>query len=528
MDDERDDDPFRGLPPELRAMLEQFGGGVPGGLGAMFGGLAARPTATGNVDWDLAERVALEQAASGDRAATPDESARIDRALALAEHWLDTTGLPAASDAGRLVVASRQDWTRAALQALRPLVEPVAGASVRALSELAREQLRDIDADDLSHLGIELPAGVESILRGLFDADVDLGEMLRPAAAMLTGLQVGQVVGALSRQMLGQYDLGVPTAPRTHAHLLPVNIEDAFGEWDLDPTDVAVVLAVDEAALRRLYHAVEWLEGHLHGLIGEFAAGTRVDRDRLDALSHELMTGVDPDDPDALRAAMEHAATFRLEPTDAQRRVLARLQAVIALTTAWARREARNALGDRIPSRARIDEVLRRRRATRGDGEALLANLLGLDLRPADESVADAFVATVTEVLGSEGLHRALAHPENLPDTDELADPLSWLSRTAPDSDVPDDLATLFAGLGDAPVEASADQRAAGEGRVIPLEGPPTAPSPESEDAPGGGSDERPSTGPKDGPEDRSDSGSGSGADEDPPDRPRDPDDPTS
>ncbi|MEX2328741.1 MAG: zinc-dependent metalloprotease, partial [Nitriliruptoraceae bacterium] len=391
----------------------------------MFHGLAARPTPDGNVDWDLAQRVALEQAAEGDRAPSPEESARIEQALALAEHWLDTTGLPAASDAGRLVVASRQDWTRAALDALRPLVEPVAGASVRALSALAREQLGDLDVDDLSNLGLDLPEGIEPMLRGLFDSNVDLGEMLRPAAAMLTGLQVGQVVGALSRQVLGQYDLGVPTAPRGHAHQLPVNIEEAFGEWDLDPMDVAMVLIVHEAALRRLFHAVEWLEGHLHGLVGEFAAGTRVDRDRLDALSHELMTGVDPDDPDALRAAMEHAANFRLEPTDAQRRVLQRLQAVIALTTAWARSEGRNALGDRIPSRERIDEVLRRRRATRGDGEALLANLLGLDLRPTDESIAEAFVATVTEVLGSQGLHRALAHPENLPDTEELADPMA-------------------------------------------------------------------------------------------------------
>jgi hypothetical protein len=71
-----DEDPFAGLPPELRAMLEQLGGpeglaaaqeqiagmlgglGGPGGLGAMFGAGGTPPT--GPVDWSLGKQGELK------------------------------------------------------------------------------------------------------------------------------------------------------------------------------------------------------------------------------------------------------------------------------------------------------------------------------------------------------------------------------------------------------------------------------------------------------------------------------------
>ena len=70
-------------------------------------------------------------------------------------------------------------------------------------------------------------------------------------------------------------------------------------------------------------------------------------------------------------------------------------------------------------------------------------------------------MTTVIEVLGTRGLEQALAHPENLPDAHELAEPGDWLARSVDDVAVPDDVASLLGGLGDAPAEASADERAA-------------------------------------------------------------------
>jgi uncharacterized protein (DUF2342 family) len=168
---------------------------------------------------------------------------------------------------------------------------------------------------------------------------------------------------------------------------------------------------------------------------------------------------LDPDDPEAFQRALERAGRLRPEPNDAQRAILSQLQLVVGLVGAWARHEARATLEGRLPGLARIEEVLRRRRAVEGDGEALLAGLLGLDLRPDDETVAERFVTTVIEVLGTRGLEQALAHPENLPDAEELADPGRWLARHVDEVEVPDDVAGRLDGLGEAPREASSDER---------------------------------------------------------------------
>ncbi|MEX1177619.1 MAG: zinc-dependent metalloprotease [Nitriliruptor sp.] len=458
------------LPPELGAMFEQlsepggiealgeraaamFGGGAAGGFGFVGAGAAT----DGPVDWSLATRVALQVAAEGDRQPTADETARAEDAMRLAEHWLDASPLPAPPDAGTLVTGSRQEWVNAAITAFRPLVDPVARASTDAMVGLARDQFDQLGAGD----GLQLPpelAGLQDVIGQLSGGDA--GELVRPLGATLAGLQAGQVLGQLSRTLLGQYDLGIPTAPRSGAHVLAVNVAEAFEGWDLDPTEVAIVLALHEAAMRRLYHAVPWLEAHVQSLVARFASGTVVDAARLEEVTRELMSGVDPEDPDALEEAMRRASGFRLEPTPDQQRILERLQGVVCLVGAWARHEVARVADERVPSLGRIAEVQRRRRATRGDGEDLLAALLGLDLKPEDETVGERFVVAIEDALGPEGLRKALEHPENLPDTSELTDPAAWLLRMS-DADLPDDPASLFAGLGDAPREGSAAERIA-------------------------------------------------------------------
>lgn len=446
-------DPFEGLPDELRQMLEQLGGSdVFRQVQGLLGGAMGVPS--GPVDWDLARQLAIQIAADGDRDATDDERRVAEEALQLAEHLLDASSLPAPPDSGRLLVASRQEWLAGALESLRPLVEPIAAASTRAMGELASEQL---DGTDLDAMGL---GGLGGLLGGL-----DVSAMLQPMGAKLTGMHAGQVLGQLARQLLGQYELGIPTAPRATAVHVAVNVDEVFGAWDLDASEVAVVLALHEAAHRRLYHAIPWLEAHLHGLVAQFANGTEVDAEQLQGMAQDLMSQVDPDDPASLEEAMARAGEFQLEPTPAQQRVLERIQGVVALVGAWARAEVRRAADDRLPNLARIDEVLRRRRATYGDGEQLLQRLLGLDLKPDDESVGDLFVAAVAAARGPETLRRALAHPENLPDTEELADPERWLARLDEDVDVPDDVSSLLDDhAGDAPHEASAEERQAGRG----------------------------------------------------------------
>jgi putative hydrolase len=362
------------------------------------------------------------------------------RALGLDPEQLDALDLTAFG-----LSAEQSDELRAQLRAML--------ASGAGFGDMLRDALGSMG---LAGGGAGGPGG----LPGSGAGAVDPGAALRPAAAMMNALQAGQVIGRLALQVHGHRDLGVPTAPRSTAGLIAVNVAETFDGYDLDATEVAIVLAVTEAAHRRLHHAIGWLDAHLVRLIGRFAEAMTVDEAQLRGLAEQMEQELDPDDPEAFQRALERAARLRLEPNAAQRAVLDQLQVLTGLVGAWARHEASATLEGRLPGLARIEEVLRRRRAVQGDGEELLAGLLGLDLRPADATVAERFVATVIEVLGTRGLEQALAHPENLPDAEELADPGTWLARSVGDVEVPDDVASLLEGLGDAPQEGSAEDRA--------------------------------------------------------------------
>lgn len=435
-------------PEEFLARLQELLPGMQHQVQAQMQAMMAAG-ASGPVDWSIARQVAFQVAADDDRSPSPDEIARLERAMQLAEHWLDGSSLPAPPGGTRLVVGRRTEWLEVALDAMQGLIEPVAAARGRAMAAMT-------PGDDEADL---LPEQLRELMAG-----IDMSVMVRTMAASTSGLQAGMALGNLSTQLLASHDLGIPTAGRGQSVAIAVNLADTFDDWDLDLEEVAVAVMLHEEAHRRLFHAVPWLRAHIESLVAMFANGTDVDPERLRDLLSDAMMGVDPDDPESLAEAMQRAGRFRLEPTPQQQRVLERLQGVTDLTTAWARHEALAAAEGRLPSLAVIDEVMRRRRAEVGDGERVLADLLGLALTSDDPDRADNFIDTVVAARGTHGLHEALAHPENLPDAEELADPSRWLVRMASVDAIPDDPSSLFADLGQAPVEESAEQRRQGAG----------------------------------------------------------------
>jgi uncharacterized protein (DUF2342 family) len=103
----------------------------------------------------------------------------------------------------------------------------------------------------------------------------------------------------------------------------------------------------------------------------------------------------------------------------------------VAFTEAWVDRTVQAAAGDKLTALPRIDEAIRRRRAEKGPGERFLEQLIGLDLKPADVRLGQAFCDAVIAARGQEGLDRAWQRPAHLPSAAELAEPSRWLVRMA-------------------------------------------------------------------------------------------------
>lgn len=388
----------------------------------------------GPVNWDFARQVAESAVAQQRRddelpvvaATSGRDDSELASAVGAAELWLDAvTALPAVE--GPVRAYATDTWIAAACSTdgLGRYVEPVAEGMAAAL-------------------GRGLPPEVSGLLGGATEASGPLAAF----GAMLYGMQVGQVAGALAGQLLGTYDLGVPTVGVRTVGLVGDAARRHAATLGVDATELRWWLALREAAHRRQFAGVPWLDAHLAGLLRRFAESAELDPMRL--MGGSGLAGLDPSalgDPERLRELMADVEANAAEPTPAQREINARLQALVAFTEGWVDTVVRTAATGRLPSLGVLEEAARRRRGERGRGEQALSSLLALDLRPADRRAGEGFCRAVVAARGQEGLDRAWRGPEWLPSTAELEDPSRWLVRLAADENVADDVAPLDAGF---------------------------------------------------------------------------------
>jgi putative hydrolase len=392
----------------------------------------------GPVNWDLARQTAEALAGSAPSDASDADFAD---AVRVAEMWLDgVTALPAVEGSERALTP--REWVQLASdpQGLGLYMEPVATGMNEALTR-------------------QMPEELSGMMGGQLGPGGPMGQALGSVGAMMYGIQTGTIAGNLAGQMLGCYDLAVPTVEPTVIGPVGDALRRFAADYGFDETELRYWLALREAMHRRMFAGVRWLRPRLSELVERFAAGADFDPGAMMEAIGGM--GLDPSDPAAIQEALDDPQAFRIEPTPAQREVLGQLQGLVAFTEGYGATVLRRAAGERLGSLGRIEEAMLRRRAEQGPGERFLENLVGLDLKPRDLRQGQEFCDAVIAARGQEGLDRAWQRPENLPTAAELAEPSRWLVRMAaveleqgavpplPDKDLPDD------GPGDDPGDAS-------------------------------------------------------------------------
>ncbi len=378
-------------------------------------------TTGGPVNPDVAHDIARQVAvAEGDPSIDPVERRTTVDALRVAELWLDAVTDIAPSGGSRFVW-SRSEWVERTIPAWNSLVEPVARSVVAALTRVLQEHLpEDLDVS-LGDAG--LPPGMAAMLGG-GPGGFDPSELVERLGAAMFGMQVGQAAGAMSREVFGLTDLGVPLVDEPVAALLPTNVA-AFAEGlDAPLEEVRLYLALREAAHARLFTHVTWLQGHLHGLVDAYARGITIDTEALEgAVAH-----IDPTDPAAMQAALS-GGIFGIPTTEEQKATLARLETSLALVEGWVDEVATTAALPHLPHAMSLREMIRRRRAAGGPAEQTFATLIGLELRPRRSREAAALWALIGRDTDSTRRDDVWAHPDLMPSALDLDDPAGYLAR---------------------------------------------------------------------------------------------------
>lgn len=343
---------------------------------------------------DLVRRATA--AAGPDPDPTASQQARLRDAVALADLWLDD-----AISFDRLSTPPaawrRADWVDHTFETWQQLIRPVITQLSRALQNMA---------------GQEQPAGMEP--------------MMRLAVASMFGAQVSQTLSALATAVLGGSDIGLPVTDEARVALLPVNIEAFCEGLANDAEDVLLYLAIRETARQRLFAAVSWLGPQLLALIEHYAREITIDPDALaEAIEHQLGSALSAGDLERAGEAVAHSL-FAPQQTTEQKEVLARLETLLALVEGWVDDVTAQVTEPRMPAAGPLTEMLRRRRAAGGPAETALRNLVGLELRPRRTRDAANLWAATRAARGIDGRDAVWSHPDLVPDSAALDDPLGF------------------------------------------------------------------------------------------------------
>ena len=397
----RDDDnnnPFSGLGD----MLNQFGQ-MLSGLGSSMNS----PDSQEAVNYSLAERISRQQIGTVTPISDADRQAVTDT-VHLVELWLDdTTSLPASGN--KVAAWNAEDWLSNTLPMWKRMVTPVATqmnkANMASMPQEAQEMIEHLSG------------------------------MLNQMASMSFGMQLGNALGDLATQALSGSDFGIQVAPAHTTAVLPQAISRISEETGISKQDILVYISAREAARQRLFKHVPWLVERLVSSVEEYALGLELDTSAIEEAMRSL--NIESQDPAEIQSAMAELQNLDLKPTIRSRNAAAtsRLETLLALVEGWVEYVVTEAMGERVPSTARLNEAWRRRRNSGGSAEQAFSTVVGIEFAAPKVNEAAELWRRVTVAVGSQRRDQVWDHPDFLPLAEHLDNSADFIDSLLDDAD---------------------------------------------------------------------------------------------
>ena len=238
------------------------------------------------------------------------------------------------------------------------------------------------------------------------------------------GVQVGGLLGYLSRKVLGQFDVFLPPDDDGLIYFVGPNIAGVERRFGFPERDFRLWVSLHEVAHRVQFGAVPWLRGYIRDLAASYLRSMDLDPRRMvERVRH------------AAQAVRSGEAEWRglgwvfLLMTPDQRDQFRRMQAAMTLLEGHGS-HVMNAVGERlIPDVELFRRRLEERRRGRSGVERSLQRTIGFDIKARQYEVGERFVSQVVDRSGMEGFNLVWESPANLPTLEEIGRPEAWLAR---------------------------------------------------------------------------------------------------
>jgi coenzyme F420 biosynthesis associated uncharacterized protein len=248
----------------------------------------------------------------------------------------------------------------------------------------------------------------------------------RVAQRAAVSVEMGVLLGYVSKRVLGQYDLLVPedegAAP---LYFVGPNLVETERRHGFVPEDFSLWVAVHEVTHRFQFEGVPWLRPHFLDLVHEYLGSVDLDAkglaQRLGTAARKMISKETP---------IEERNPIYLLASEEQKKLLDRIQSLMAVVEGHGN-YVMDSVGEAvIPSFRRMRGIFQRRRQQTTWFQKILNQAIGLEMKMRQYEVGQNFCETVARV-GPQALAQLWTDMDRFPSMAELREPEAWLRRVA-------------------------------------------------------------------------------------------------
>jgi putative hydrolase len=302
----------------------------------------------------------------------------------------------------KVEVVNKAGWVDATIKGWQSILEHL--SVIHSRTDFDFSKFSDANAD---------PGGFQKYIEAF-------ASVIGPA---LINLQFGSMFGHMAQDVLGAYDVPIPRTDNEKIIVVGPNIEEYAASWNLDASDVELVVLANEISHHVLYSGKQ-ADKIINDLLFEYINASGKQISQIESGIFELSS---PEDLN--RIFSDPQAFLNIQDSPEQRELSFKLQNLLCVIEGYCQVMVNEIMLQIMGGHHPIYEAMRRRRLERPSSTRLTEALFGLNLDQAFLNLGPDFIIGLKERDALNQLNELWKNPKLIPTQNELVAPGLWLAR---------------------------------------------------------------------------------------------------
>lgn len=249
------------------------------------------------------------------------------------------------------------------------------------------------------------------------------GQGAAAAAERVMQAEMTAILGLLSRRVLGQYELVLPSGESGDAvAFVGPNILQLERTHQFTPSEFRFWVALHELTHRAQFQGIPWMRSYFLSLVEELVEQSRPEPGRLNRVIEKIGSRMSSGKP-----LIDERGILGLFATPEQNAVVDKVQALMSLLEGHGHVVMDRVGAEHLRSQERMSRVLKGRR--QDARTAAFFRLTGLEMKLRQYKLGERFVLAVERMSDWDTVSLAFRNEASLPTLPEIEHPGRWLKR---------------------------------------------------------------------------------------------------